>query len=86
MCREEGNALIPARLIADMVKSLAPDAVELEADASQAKVVCRSFEGTIRCLAAEDFPAVRDVEGIKVAGRCPGLRGRGRPGRPGRIA
>ncbi|MDQ4005476.1 MAG: DNA polymerase III subunit beta [Actinomycetota bacterium] len=64
--REEGTALIPARLIADMVKSLPPDAVEIESDASQAKVVCRSFEGTIRCLAAEDFPAVRDVEGLRV--------------------
>jgi len=64
--REEGTALIPARLIADMVKSLAPDAVEIEADGAQAKVICRSFEGTIRCLAAEDFPAVRDVDGVVV--------------------
>ncbi len=64
--REEGTALIPARLIADMVKSLAPDSVEIEADGSQAKVVCRSFEGTIRCLAAEDFPAVRDFEGVGI--------------------
>jgi DNA polymerase-3 subunit beta len=64
--KEEGTALIPARLIADMVKSLAPDSVEIEADASQAKVVCRSFEGVIRCLAAEDFPAVRDFEGVGI--------------------
>ena len=61
---EEGNALVPARLIADMVKSLPPDAVDFESDGSRAKVSCRSFEGTLRCLAAEDFPAVREVEGI----------------------
>ena len=64
--REEGTALIPARLIADMVKSLAPDVVEIEADGSQAKVVCRSFEGVLRCLSAEDFPAVRDFEGTAI--------------------
>ncbi|HEX2025020.1 MAG TPA: DNA polymerase III subunit beta [Actinomycetota bacterium] len=64
--REDGNALVPARLLADMVKALPPDAVDFETDGSQAKVSCRSFEGTLRCLAAEDFPAVRDVDGVKV--------------------
>jgi DNA polymerase III subunit beta len=64
--REDGTALVPARLLADMVKALPPDAVDFETDGSQAKVSCRSFEGTLRCLAAEDFPAVRDVEGVKV--------------------
>jgi DNA polymerase-3 subunit beta len=63
---EEGVALIPSRLLADMVKSLPPDTVELETDGSQARVVCRSFEGTLRCLAAEDFPALREPEGIRV--------------------
>jgi DNA polymerase III subunit beta len=64
--RQDGNALVPARLLADMVKALPPDAVDFETDGSQARVSCRSFEGTLRCLAAEDFPAVRDVEGVKV--------------------
>ena len=63
---EEGATLVPARLVADMVKSLPADAVDFESDGSRAKVVCRSFEGTLRCLAAEDFPAVRDVEGTSV--------------------
>ncbi|MCA1727753.1 MAG: DNA polymerase III subunit beta, partial [Actinobacteria bacterium] len=63
---EEGATLVPARLVADMVKSLPADAVDFESDGSRAKVVCRSFEGTLRCLAAEDFPAVRDVEGTTV--------------------
>ena len=63
---DEGSTLVPARLIADMVKSLPADAVDFESDGSRAKLVCRSFEGTLRCLAAEDFPAVRDVEGISV--------------------
>ncbi|MGH2654126.1 MAG: DNA polymerase III subunit beta [Actinomycetota bacterium] len=64
--KEEGSALVPARLLADMVKALAPDAVDFETDGSQATLTCRSFEGTLRCLSAEDFPAVRDVAGVKV--------------------
>ena len=63
---EAGSALVPARLIAEMVKSLPPDAVDIEADDSQARVTCRSFEGTLRCLAAEDFPVLREPEGIRL--------------------
>ncbi len=64
--KEEGSALVPARLLADMVKALPPDAVDFQTDGAQATVSCRSFEGTLRCLAAEDFPAVREVAGVKV--------------------
>ena len=64
---EEGTALVPARLIAEMVKSLPPDPVDFEADGAQAKVTCRSFEGTIRCLSAEDFPLLREPEGVKLS-------------------
>jgi DNA polymerase III subunit beta len=64
--REDGRALVPARLLADMVKSLPPDAVEIEADGGQAKVTCRSFEGTLRCLPAEDFPILREPEGTRI--------------------
>ncbi|MDQ3990908.1 MAG: DNA polymerase III subunit beta [Actinomycetota bacterium] len=63
---EEGTTLVPARLLADMVKSLPPDAVDFESDGSQARVACRSFEGTVRCLAAEDFPSMRSPEGVRV--------------------
>jgi DNA polymerase-3 subunit beta len=64
--RDTGSVLVPARLLADMVKSLPPDAVEIDADGSQAKVSCRSFEGTLRCLPAEDFPILRDPKGTRI--------------------
>lgn len=64
--QETGTALVPARLVADMVKSLPPDAVEFEARGGQARVACRSFEGTLRCLAAEDFPSLRPPDGVRV--------------------
>ena len=65
--QEEGTALVPARLIAEMVKALPPDAVQFDADGAQARVSCRSFEGVLRCLAAEDFPMLRGAEGVQVS-------------------
>jgi DNA polymerase III subunit beta len=64
--QEEGVALIPARLLGDMVKSLPQAPVELDADASQARISCGAFEGTVRLLPAEDFPAWQEPTGTTV--------------------
>src|SRR5438876_4944789 len=64
--QEDGVALIPARLLADMVKSLPPAPVELDADQSQAGIRCGAFEGTVRLLPAEDFPAWQEPSGSTV--------------------
>lgn len=72
---EEGRALVPARLVAEMVKSLPPDDVDIEADGSTARVTCRSFEGTLRCLAAEDFPQLTEPEGIRLKLEAPAFGG-----------
>ena len=63
---EEGVALVPARLIADMVKSFEAAPVEFQADGGQARVVCSNYEGTIRCLPAEDFPVLQEAGGTRV--------------------
>jgi DNA polymerase-3 subunit beta len=63
---EPGISLVPARLLGDMVKSLPEAPVEFDADAGQARIRCASFEGTIRLLPAEDFPAWQDPSGIRV--------------------
>ena len=64
--QESGTALVPARLLGDMVKSFPEAPVEFDADASQARIRCASFEGTIRLLPAEDFPAWQDPSGTRV--------------------
>ena len=64
--QEEGVALIPARLLADMVKSFEQAPVILEAEGGQARIVCSNYEGTVRCLPAEDFPALQDPAGTRV--------------------
>lgn len=62
----EGVALVPARLLADMVKSFEQAPVEFESEGGQARIACSNYEGTIRCLPAEDFPALQEPSGIKV--------------------
>jgi DNA polymerase III subunit beta len=63
----EGVALVPARLVADMVKSFEQAPVEFDAEDGQARVVCANYEGTIRCLPAEDFPVLQEPGGIRVS-------------------
>src|SRR6059036_2712412 len=64
--QREGVALVPARLLADMVKSFDQAPVEFEAEGGQARIVCSNYEGNIRCLPAEDFPALQEPGGIRV--------------------
>ncbi|HXY72194.1 MAG TPA: DNA polymerase III subunit beta [Actinomycetota bacterium] len=63
----EGVALVPARLVADMVKSFEQAPVDFDAEDGQARVVCANYEGTIRCLPAEDFPVLQEPGGIRVS-------------------
>jgi len=63
---EAGVSLVPARLFGDMVKSLPEAPVEFDADGTQARIRCASFEGTLRLLPAEDFPAWQEPSGIRV--------------------
>jgi len=65
--QSEGVALVPARLVADMVKSFEQAPVDFDAEDGQARVVCANYEGTIRCLPAEDFPVLQEPGGIRVS-------------------
>jgi DNA polymerase III subunit beta len=69
--QEEGVALVPARLLADMVKSFDQAPVEFEADGGQARIVCSNYEGTVRCLPAEDFPMLQEPTGTRVTVEAP---------------
>jgi DNA polymerase III subunit beta len=57
---EPGTVLVPARLLADTVKSLSDAPVEVEADQAQARIRCAAYEGSLRLLPVEDFPRRRD--------------------------
>jgi DNA polymerase III subunit beta len=64
--QEEGTVLVPARLIADTVKSLSDAPVEFDADRAQARIRCAAYEGSLRLLPAEDFPALQPPAGIHI--------------------
>ena len=64
--QEEGVALVPARLVGDTVKSLSDAPVEFDADQAQARIRCAAYEGTLRLLPAEDFPALQPPTGTRV--------------------
>jgi DNA polymerase-3 subunit beta len=57
---------VPARLLTDTVKSLSDAPVEFEADQAQARIRCAAYEGALRLLPAEDFPALQQPSGIRV--------------------
>jgi DNA polymerase III subunit beta len=67
---EPGVALVPARLLGDMVKSLPDAVVEFDADQSQSRVRCAAYEGTVRLLPAEDFPAWQEPSGTRVSAQA----------------
>ena len=64
--QREGVALVPARLLADIVKSFDQAPVEFQVEDGQARIVCSNYEGTIRCLPAEDFPELQQPGGTRV--------------------
>ncbi len=64
--QEPGVALVPARLLADTVKSLADAPVEVGADQGQLRIRAAAFEGALRLLPAEDFPQVQGPTGTRV--------------------
>ncbi len=64
---EPGIALIPARLLADTVKSLSDAPVDVETDQSQARIRCAAYEGSLRLLPAEDFPGLQEPGGTRAS-------------------
>jgi DNA polymerase-3 subunit beta len=69
--QEPGSALAPARLLGDVVKSLSEAPVEFEADQNQAKIRCSAYEGTLRLLPTEDFPALQQPSGVSLTVEAP---------------
>jgi len=67
---EEGVALVPARLLADTVKSLSDAPVEFETDQAQARIRCAAYEGALRLLPAEDFPTLQPPAGTRIVAQA----------------
>jgi DNA polymerase-3 subunit beta len=65
-CDDEGAAVLPARLLGDIVRSLEPGAVSVDVGEDEARIKSGRSEFSLRVLAAEDFPRLPEVAGSGV--------------------
>lgn len=61
LVEEEGEAVLPGKLIVDIVKNLPDAAVHIEAGDENAIISCESSSFSIRCLNPADFPGFPEV-------------------------
>lgn len=62
---EEGEAVLPGKLVVDIVKNLPDAAVHIDANVDMAIISCESSSFSIRCLNPVDFPGFPKVEAEK---------------------
>ena len=53
---EDGVAVLPSRLVSDVVKSLPSGAVEIEVDGEQARITAQRSEFSLRVFPVDEFP------------------------------
>jgi DNA polymerase III subunit beta len=61
--REDGSAVLPARLVSDVVRALPPGAVEVEVDGEQARITAGRSEFTLRVFPVDEFPRLAEPAG-----------------------
>ena len=64
--QRDGVAVLPARLTADIVRSLAAGAVHVDAEGDEARISSGRSEFSVRLLPAEDFPRLPETPGDEV--------------------
>ncbi|CAN5206557.1 DNA polymerase III subunit beta [soil metagenome] len=63
---EDGVAVLPARLAADIIRALEPGAVHVEVSESEAAIASGRSHFSVRVLPADDFPRVADAPAEQV--------------------
>jgi DNA polymerase III subunit beta len=69
----EGAAVLPARLAADVARSLEPGSVEVEVDGEEARISSGRSQFALRLPPTDDFPKTPDVVGDAVTVSAPAL-------------
>ena len=64
--QRDGVAVLPARLVADIVRALEPGAVTVEAESDEARISSGRSQFAVRLLTADDFPRVAATVGDEV--------------------
>lgn len=63
LIEEEGETVIPSRLLSDVVKSLPNIAIHIEASDESATILCDTASFSLKTLASQDFPGFPEVKG-----------------------
>ncbi|MCX8006580.1 MAG: DNA polymerase III subunit beta [Coriobacteriia bacterium] len=58
---EKGSAVLPGRLLGDIVRSLGEAAVSIETDGHSARITCGTSSFVLKTLSADDFPRFPEV-------------------------
>jgi DNA polymerase III subunit beta len=61
---EPGTALVPGRLLAEIIRSLPPAQVEVVSAADMMMLTCGSAEFSLVSLAREDYPSLPELPGV----------------------
>ncbi|MEZ5321390.1 MAG: DNA polymerase III subunit beta [Microthrixaceae bacterium] len=64
--KADGAIVVPAKLAADIVKSLEPGAVTVDGDRIQARIISGRSEFAVQLIPAEEFPQITAPEGEAV--------------------
>lgn len=72
---EDGVAVVPAKLVTDIVRSLRPGAVDMTMDGDELRIVSPPSEFAIRTIPADDFPELSAPEGDAVTLQGAAFRG-----------
>ena len=68
--RENGVAVVPSKLLSDVVRAVEPGAVDLAIDGSDAEITAGRSQFTLRTIPADEYPQLSDVdsEGVTIDG------------------
>lgn len=64
---DPGAAVVPARLMSDIVRSLEPGAVEIDVDGDEARISAGRSQFAVRTLPVDDFPRLDEPAGEQVS-------------------
>ncbi len=70
----DGVAVLPAKLVTDVVRSLRPGAVDVAVDDDDARIVAAPSEFSIRVIPADEFPQLTEPDGDAVTLDATSLR------------
>lgn len=64
---EDGTAILPGKLFAELVRKLPNGTVRMETDGNSVSIRCQKSRSKLSVIAGKDYPGVAEVEGYEVS-------------------